>query len=157
MCIRDRAYVQRPRLHLPSDAASPAVQVGQNLLLRPLNGEYALFLTPSSADPHGYQPTAGRLTGVPVGLRRELVCDLLEYMDGLPVLASSALGVGHSLSDIEGAWLGLPYGDPTHPPLAAAVADGVWLLLSGSPADPRRSVDTLGLGLLREWAERVEG
>ncbi|ADY25753.1 FAD dependent oxidoreductase [Deinococcus proteolyticus MRP] len=143
-----RAFVQRPRLRQPSDpAASPLLRAG-DLLLRPLNGEYALYLPPVSADPHGYQPTAGRLTGVQVGLRRELLCSLLPRMDALPVLATAALGVGRSLADVEGAWLGLPHGGPTHAPLAEAVADGVWLLLGGSRT--RGGVDTLGLGLVRE-------
>ncbi|GHG03569.1 hypothetical protein GCM10017783_15040 [Deinococcus piscis] len=141
-----RAYVQRPRLRQPSDSASPLLRAG-DLLLRPLSGEYALYLPPGSADPHGYQPTSGRLTGVQVGLRRELLCRLLPRMDALPVLASEALGVGRSLADIEGAWLGLPYGDPQHPPVAEQVTDGVWLLLGGSAT--RGGVDTLGLGLVR--------
>ncbi|MDO4263384.1 MAG: FAD-dependent oxidoreductase [Deinococcus sp.] len=146
-----RAYMQRPRLRLPSDpATSPLLRAG-NLLLRPLASEYALYLPPSSADPHGYQPTSGRLTGVQVGLRRELLEELLPRMEALPVLASGALGVGRSLADIEGAWLGLPYGDPLHPPLAEQVADGVWLLLSGSAT--RGGVDTLGLGLVRRMVE----
>lgn len=146
-----RAYVQRPRLRQPSDpAASPLLRSGE-LLLRPLSGEYSLYLPPEAADPHGYQPTSGRLTGVQVGLRRELLCSLLPRMEGLPVLASDALGVGRSLADIEGAWLGLPYGNPQHPPLAEQVADGVWLLLGGSAT--RGGVDTLGLGLVRRMVE----
>ncbi|WP_261663489.1 FAD-dependent oxidoreductase [Deinococcus sp. Marseille-Q6407] len=149
-----RAYVQRPRLRQPSDDTSPVLRAG-DLLLRPLTGEYALYLPPTGADPHGYQPTSGRLTGVQVGLRRELLRDLLPRMEALPVLATEALGVGRSLADLESAWLGLPYSDPLHPPVAEQVAEGLWLLLGGSAT--RSGVDTLGLGLVQEMVQQLAG
>ena len=138
----------------PAPAPAPILRAG-DLLLRPLAEGYALYLPPPAADPYGYQPVAGRLSGVPVGLRRELLAGLIDRMDALPVLASEALGVGHSPADLEGAWLGLPHGDPQHPPTAEQVSEHAWLLLGGGRT--RGGVDTLGLGLVRDMVLGLGG
>ncbi|MFC6592350.1 FAD-dependent oxidoreductase [Deinococcus lacus] len=138
-----RAYVQRPRLNAPLTEQSPALRV-PGLLLRPQSGGYTLYPAPRAADPHGYVPVPGRLSGVPVGLRREVLETLLTHMEGLPALASSALEVGRSLSDVPGTWVALPSGQPGHPPVLERLSPSVSLLLGGEQAD------VLGVGVAQQ-------
>ncbi|MDB5046563.1 MAG: FAD-dependent oxidoreductase [Deinococcus sp.] len=147
-----RAYRQTPRLNAPSDLSdlSPVLRVG-GLTLRPQNGGYTLFPQIHHRDPHGYVPTGGRLTGVPVGLRRETLEDLVGLMDNLPVLGTEALETGRSLADVPGAWLALPEGRADAPPVYQRLLPEVALLLGGPLAD------TLGLAVAFDLAAHSAG
>lgn len=145
-----RAYRQFPRLNTPSDDWTPTLRAG-GLTLRPQHGGFTLVPPIHHRDPHGYQPTGGRLTGVPVGVRRETLEDLIRLMAALPPLATGALEVGRSLADVPGAWLALPGGRADTPPLHERLADGLHLLLGGPLAD------TLGLATAYDLAAAVAG
>ncbi|MBZ9714150.1 FAD-dependent oxidoreductase [Deinococcus multiflagellatus] len=143
-----RAYRQTPHLAVPSTAQSPVLRAG-GLTLRPQHGAYTLIPPLHGRDPHGYQPAGGQLTGVPTGLRRETLEDLVALMDALPVLATDALHLGRSLADVPGAWLALPGGRPEGLPTFEVLDEHTWLLLGGPQAD------TLGLHAAQGLAEAV--
>ncbi|MBB5233708.1 hypothetical protein HNQ09_001138 [Deinococcus budaensis] len=145
-----RAYRQFPRLNTPSGDETPVLRAG-GLTLRPLHGGFTVVPPLHHRDPHGYVPTGGRLTGVPVGLRRETLEDLIGLMDALPPLATGALEVGRSLADVPGAWLALPGGRVDAPPTHQPLTDSVHLLLGGPHAD------TLGLAVAYDLAATVAG
>ncbi|GAA5514513.1 hypothetical protein Dcar01_03269 [Deinococcus carri] len=145
-----RAYRQLPRLNAPSTDQTPTLRAG-GLTLRPQHGGFTVVPPIHHRDPHGYQPSGGRVTGVPVGLRRETLEDLIRLMDALPPLATEALEVGHSLADVPGAWLALPGGRADAPPLHQPLTSGVHLLLGGPLAD------TLGLAVAYDLAGAVAG
>lgn len=145
-----RAYRQFPRLNTPSDDWTPTLRAG-GLTLRPQHGGFTVVPPLHHRDPHGYVPTGGRLTGVPVGVRRETLEDLIGLMDALPPLATAALEVGRSLADVPGAWLALPGGRVDAPPTHQRLTDSVHLLLGGPLAD------TLGLAVAYDLAATVAG
>ncbi len=145
-----RAYRQVPRLNVPSDDATPILHAG-GLTLRPQHGGFTLVPAIHHRDPHGYAPTGGRLTGVPTGLRRETLEDLVALMDALPPLGTPALELGRSVSDVPGAWLALPGGRPDGLPRHEQLQEGVHLLLGGPQAD------TLGLAVAYDLAATVAG
>ncbi|OOV14229.1 hypothetical protein BXU09_05600 [Deinococcus sp. LM3] len=129
-----RAYQQTPHLNAPSTPTSPTLHHA-GLTLTPQHGAYTLHPAIHHRDPHGYNPTGGHLTGVPTGLRRETLEDLVALMDALPVLATPALHLGRSLSDIPGSWVALPHGHPHAPPTHEPLDDHTTLLLGGPHAD----------------------
>lgn len=143
-----RAYVQYPRLNLPTSAQTPVLRAGA-LTLRPQNDGLTLIPPIHHRDPQGYQPAGGQLTGVPTGLRREVLEDLVALMDGLPALSSDRLELGRSSADIAGAWVSLPGGQPDTIPTAEQPAPGLFLLLGGPRAD------TLGLATAHALAAEV--
>ncbi|EYB68435.1 FAD dependent oxidoreductase [Deinococcus phoenicis] len=145
-----RAYRQTPRLNTASSDRTPLLRAG-GLTLRPQHGGFTLIPPIHHRDPHGYLPGGGRLTGVPVGVRRETLEDLIRLMDALPPLATEALEVGHSLADVPGAWLALPGGRTETPPVHQRLTDGVHLLLGGPLAD------TLGLAVASDLAAQIAG
>lgn len=145
-----RAYRQTPRLNAPSTDQTPTLRAA-GLTLRPQNGGFTLIPAIHHRDPHGYAPTGGHLTGVPTGLRRETLEDLVALMDALPPLGTEALGLGRSISDVPGAWLALPGGRADGLPLHQALTGGVHLLLGGPHAD------TLGLAVAYDLAAAVVG
>lgn len=145
-----RAYVQYPRLECPSLDTTPVLRVA-GLMLRPQNGGYTLVPPVHHRDPQGYQPAGGHLTGVPTGLRRETLEDLVERMEAVPALATGALVLGRSSADIPGAWVALPGGKVNAAPLHEEALPGVHLLLGGPLAD------TLGLWTAHELARGVAG
>ncbi|GAA0510859.1 FAD-dependent oxidoreductase [Deinococcus depolymerans] len=145
-----RAYRQSPHLNVPSGPDSPTLHHA-GLTLVPRHGAYTLHPRVHHRDPHGYRPTGGHLTGVPTGLRRETLEDLVALMEDLPVLATSQLHLGRSLADIPGAWTALPYGDPLHAPLFEALDPHVTLLLGGPHAD------TLGPQVAQALAQQLAG
>lgn len=145
-----RAYRQTPRLNVPSTDDMPTLRAA-GLTLRPQNGGFTLIPAVHHRDPHGYVPTGGHLTGVPTGLRRETLEDLVALMDALPPLGTEALGLGRSISDIPGAWLALPGGRADGLPLHQTLSGGVHLLLGGPHAD------TLGLAVAHDLAAAVAG
>lgn len=152
-----QAYRQWPRLNLPSTDTSPIVcaqfaakHQRTAITLRPHAGGYTVVTPIHHRDPHGYQPIGGRLSSVPVGLRREVLQDLLLGMEGLPALATEALEVGRSLADIPGAWVALPAGGwPLWEALGESQGAGYSLLLGGEKAD------LVGAGVAREAARDV--
>lgn len=143
-----RAYRQVPRLNVSSDAGSPVLRTS-GLTLRPQAGGFTLVPPIHHRDPHGYMPQGGHLTGVPTGLRRETLEDLVALMDLLPVLATGALELGRSISDVPGAWLALPGGSPRGRPQHQALPGGAHLLLGGPLAD------VLGLSTAYDLAASV--
>lgn len=145
-----RAYRQTPRLNTPSTDGTPILRAG-GLTLRPQHGGFTLIPPIHHRDPHGYLPTGGRLTGVPVGVRRETLEDLIRLMDALPPLGTEALEVGRSLADVPGAWLALPQGRADTLPVHERLTDGAHLLLGGPLAD------TLGLAVAYDLAAEIAG
>jgi glycine/D-amino acid oxidase-like deaminating enzyme len=145
-----RAYRQAPRLEQPAGEAAPTLRVG-GLTLRPQAGGWTLVPAIWHRDPQGYVPVGGLLTGVPTGLRRETLEDLVALMDAVPALAGEGLGLGRSLSDVPGAWLALPHGRPDTPPLCQRL-DGAYTLLLGGPL-----ADVLGLSAAHELAAELAG
>ena len=145
-----RAYRQMPRLNAPSGDTTPTLRAA-GLTLRPQNGGFTLVPAVHHRDPHGYVPTGGRLTGVPTGLRRETLEELVALMDALPPLGTEALGLGRSISDVPGAWLALPGGRADGLPLHQTLATGIHLLLGGPHAD------TLGLAVAHDLAAALAG
>lgn len=141
-----RAYRQLPRLNLPTGDATPIIRAA-GLTLRPHAGGFTLIPPIHHRDPHGYLPTGGRLSGVPVGLRRETLQDVLEALDALPALATEALELGRSVVDVPGAWLALPEGGW---PCYQQLSERHWLLLGGERAD------VVGAGVARELAAAIE-
>ena len=117
----------------------------------PQQGGFTLIPAIHHRDPHGYQPAGGALTGVPTGLRREVLEDFVGLMDALPALAGDALELGRSAADVPGAWVALPHGQPSAAPLHEELAPGLHLLLGGPLAD------TLGLHAAYALAAQVAG
>ncbi|MFC4427713.1 FAD-dependent oxidoreductase [Deinococcus navajonensis] len=145
-----RAYRQAPRLNVPSTRDTPVVRAG-GLTLRAQHGGFTLVPPIHHRDPYGYVPQGGHLTGVPTGLRRETLEDLVALMDAVPVLATEALELGRSLSDVPGAWLALPGGLARGRPLHQPLTEGAWLLLGGPQAD------VLGLSTAYDLAAALTG
>ncbi|GAA4008295.1 FAD-dependent oxidoreductase [Deinococcus rubellus] len=140
-----RAYRQGPRLNLPTSDATPIIRAA-GLTLRPHAGGFTVIPPIHHRDPHGYLPTGGRLSGVPVGLRRETLEDVLSALDALPALGTEALELGRSVSDVPGTWLALPEGGW---PCYQLLSERHWLLLGGERAD------AVGAGVARELAAQV--
>ena len=122
-----RAYRQLPRLNVEASERTPIIRAC-GLTLRPHAGGFTIIPPIHHRDPHGYAPIGGKLSGVPVGLRRETLEDVLAAMEALPALATGALELGRSLVDVPGAWLAMPQGGwPMYQPLT----ERHWLLLGG--------------------------
>ncbi len=132
-------YQQYPRLRLdplPAGAVLPVVRLG-GWRFRPALGGAWLVPPVARPDPAGYLPVGGRLLGVPVGLRRELVEALLDAPELEALVASGRLDLGKSVRSVRGARVGLAQGNlPVARRLAAR-----WWLVAGSSA-----------GLLRDLA-----
>ncbi|WP_425146008.1 FAD-dependent oxidoreductase [Deinococcus sp.] len=126
-----QAYRQSPRLNLPSGPGSRVLRAS-GFILRPHSGGYSVTPPTVHPDPWGYVPSGGRLAGVPVGLRRELIESVLDNLEALPGLGGEGLVVGRSSADIPGAWVALPAGGW---PLSERLDGQHWLLLGGERAD----------------------
>lgn len=127
------AFRQLPRVRLRSAGAEapawPVVELA-GWRLRPAPGGAILVPPPMPPDPAGYRPVGGRLLGVPVGIRRELIERLLDVPELEPLVASGALDLGKSARSVRGAWVSVPAGGG---PVAEALGRG-WWLLAGSQA-----------------------
>lgn len=105
-----QVYRQYPRIEadkrLPLKAGRvdlPIIQAS-GFYIRP-QGEGLLIVPPDlPADPAGYKPIGGKLMGVRVGLRRELLECFLEAMPDLTLLAWESLNLGKSLTNVRGSW-----------------------------------------------------
>lgn len=128
------AYVQYPHLNCPSSDQSP-ILCFPKFSLRPQHGHWIIIPTIQQADPDGYSPIGGRLSGVNTGLRRDLLEELIVSMEAIPALATKHLQIGHSLTDISGAWVSLPKGKTTERPLFEQLDKHLYLLLGGPQAD----------------------
>lgn len=140
-----RAYRQYPRVEadrrLPLAAGRVQLPLlgADGLWLRPQGEGLLLVPPPLPPDPPGYEPTGGRLLGVPVGVRRDLLEALLERQARWKVLAWESLNLGKTVARVRGAWqVAAPR------PRAEALGDGWWLLTGGE------------LGLLADLAAAVE-
>jgi hypothetical protein len=126
------AYRQYPRVRdvpLAMGVTLPVVSLG-NWRFRPAPGGAWLVPPTPAPDPVGYEPAGGRLLGVPVGLRRELVDALLEAPELEALLASGRLELGKSVRAVRGARSSVPAGGL---PVARRVGER-WWLLAGSDA-----------------------
>lgn len=142
-----RAYVQTPRLNLPPAPGLPLLSAAC-LGLRPRDGGFQLLPPTPAPDPGSYEPSGGRLAGVPTGTRRELLDTLLGALPSWPALAAGGLDLGKTVTDVPGAWVALPHGGW---PLAEEAAPGRWLLLGGPQSD------RVGLAVAYELAARIAG
>lgn len=138
-----RVWMQFPPVGAASAPVPPALRHGEWLLM-PSAAGYTVYPPPPGPDPHGYAPTPGRLGGVQVGLRRELLTALVDTMNALPVLASERLNPGKSEHDLPGAAWALPGG--VHGETVWEREGDAFLLLPG------RDVDTVGLAVAHECA-----
>ncbi|AFZ66421.1 FAD-dependent oxidoreductase [Deinococcus peraridilitoris] len=132
VCPHGRAYAQFPRLELPPAAGIPVISRA-GFTVR--SGEGGFRVLPAAApggDPPEYQPCGGRLTGVPVGVRREILDELLLSLPDWPAFEGGALNLGKTVVDVPGGWEARPRGGW---PLWRHVADNVTLLLGGLESD----------------------
>jgi glycine/D-amino acid oxidase-like deaminating enzyme len=137
------AYLQFPRVRFHragTDTPMPVVEVA-GWRFRPAPGGALLVPPAPPADPVGYVPTEGRLLGVPVGLRRELVEALLEEPALGPLLASGHLELGKSVRSVRGVFATVPEGGL---PVARGLSER-WWMLAGS-----------GLGLQHDLAAAAD-
>lgn len=109
-----QVYVQYPRvaydarLPLTEGRVDLPVIAAAGFYLRP-QGDGLLIIPPElPADPEGYTPQGGSLMGVRVGLRRELLEQLLEAAEVLPVLNWPTLNLGKTVDNVRGHWEVLP-------------------------------------------------
>ena len=105
-----RVYQQYPRIEtdprLPLEKGRVRLPVisAHKFTLRP-QGEGLLIVPPArSADPADYTPSGGKLMGVRVGLRREILEQLMAAGEQMPVLTWESLNLGKTLSKVRGAW-----------------------------------------------------
>jgi len=129
----ETVYRQYPRVRLeplPAGVTLPVVSLG-SWRFRPAPGGAWLVPPAAGADPVGYEPVGGRLMGVPVGLRRELVEALLDAPELETLLASGRLDLGKSVRTVRGARSSVSAGGRG---VARRVAER-WWLLAGSGTD----------------------
>ena len=130
------AFLQYPRVRLEArlrgrglpGAPLPAISLA-GWAWRPTSEGALLVAPPPPPDPEGFLPVGGRLLGVPVGLRREMLDRLLAAPALAPLLASGRLELGKSVRGVRGARVSVP-GDGR--PVARRLDDGWWLLAGGS-------------------------
>ena len=119
----------------------------QGFHLRPqANG---LLVVPPSlpADSIGYQPTEGKLMGVQVGLRREIIDSIMENLDSFPCFAWESFNLGKAVRQVRGAWQ-IAYEQPAWHKLKEN--KHVYLLHGG------REAMSLGLATAHELAQSIE-
>jgi glycine/D-amino acid oxidase-like deaminating enzyme len=131
-----RYFAQFPRIDYdPSHSLRPdgtldcpVVSAG-NVTIRPHLDGAIVVPAPLPPDPDGYIPQPGRLTGVNVGLRTELITRFVSQMDAVPALALPTLNLGKASRNLRGAWEALT---PSGRPEFQRVADlDVYALVGG--------------------------
>ncbi|PYE54202.1 NAD(P)/FAD-dependent oxidoreductase [Deinococcus yavapaiensis] len=142
-----RAYVQFPRLELTAPSDFPVLR-RSGFTLRPGEGGLRVLPPVRGADPAGYEPVGGRLVGVPVGVRREVIDDLLVALPDVPAFESDKLDLGKAALDVPGAWEARPIGGW---PVWERVSKNVSLLLGGPEAD------RVGLSVALDFAATLSG
>ena len=126
-------YRQFPRVRWAAPAVAgtairmPVVALGE-WAVRPAPGGALLVPPPGPADPDGYRPTGGRLLGVPVGVRREVIERLLDEPALQPLVASGRLDLGKSVRAVRGARFSAP---PDGRAVVRDLGGGWWLLAGG--------------------------
>jgi glycine/D-amino acid oxidase-like deaminating enzyme len=147
-----KSYNQYPRLE-----ASPQLTLTEGRVALPVvehlgfslrtQGEGVLVVPPPlPPDPEGYQPRGGQLVGVRVGLRRELLEELMERLESMPFLAWETLNLGKTASGVRGAW---DVHTPSGLPEFFEVRPGLYALAGG------REGLTLGLAAALDLAGKV--
>lgn len=115
-----RYFAQFPRIdHVPGDPLRedgvldcPVVSTG-DFTIRPHLDGALIIPSPLPPDPEGYVPAGGRLMGVNVGLRKELLTRLVQRMDAIPAFTLPTLNLGKTAGSLRGAWEALtPSGRP---------------------------------------------
>ncbi|CAN5556438.1 hypothetical protein BH24DEI1_BH24DEI1_04390 [soil metagenome] len=147
-----KSYNQYPRLE-----ASPQLTLTEGRVALPVvehlgfslrtQGEGVMVVPPPlPPDPEGYQPRGGQLVGVRVGLRRELLEELMERLESMPFLAWETLNLGKTASGVRGAW---DVHTPSGLPEFFEVRPGLYALAGG------REGLTLGLAAALDLAGKV--
>lgn len=105
-----KAYRQYLRIEadarLPLENARiklPVIQANE-FVLRPQGEGLLIVPPPLAADPKGYEPTEGNMMGIRVGVRREILEQLIDNVDELPVLSWQSLNLGKTVKKIRGTW-----------------------------------------------------
>ena len=115
-----RYYAQFPRIdHAPGfplrhdgSLDFPVVSTG-DFTVRPHLDGALIIPAPLPPDPDGYTPAGGRLMGVNVGLRKELITRLVDRIESIPAFSLPALNLGKTCGNLRGAWEALtPSGGP---------------------------------------------
>ena len=104
--VRQYPRVLRRAPTLPGLAA-PAIEL-EGWVLRPAPAGWLLVPPVLPPDPAGYEPPAGRLMGVTVGVRRELLELLLSTPVLEPLLASGRLDLGKAPRNVRSARQSVP-------------------------------------------------
>ena len=81
----------------------PVVSAG-DVTIRPHLDGAIVVPAPLPPDPDGYTPQGGRLMGVTVGLRKELVTRFVNQMEAIPALALPSFNLGKAARNLRGAW-----------------------------------------------------
>ncbi|MDQ3398700.1 MAG: FAD-dependent oxidoreductase [Deinococcota bacterium] len=149
------SYMQYPRLQadarLRLEAGRVVMPVVEHwgLSLRPQGEGVLLVPPPLRPDPEGFEPEGGKLAGVPVGLRDELVEALLERLEAFPCLSWASLNLGKTVVNVRGAWdVHTPAGRPEW---LEVTGTDVWALLGG------REGVTLGVAAAYDLAAHLAG
>lgn len=92
------------RLPLKDGRVDMPILQAADFYFRP-QGEGLLVVPVSlAADPKDYVPVEGKMMGVQVGVRRELLEQFIDHADDLPVLAWESLNLGKTLAKVRGTW-----------------------------------------------------
>ncbi len=151
-----RYYAQFPRIdHAPGFALRPdgtldcPVIATTDFAIRPHLDGALVIPSPLPPDPDNYAPAGGRLLGVNVGLRKELITRLVDRMESIPAFALPTLNLGKTCGNLRGAWEPLT---PTGRPEFRRVADLDAYALVGGPHG-----FSLGPAVALELAAQISG
>lgn len=93
-----------PRFHMLNGRVTMPVLDFAGFTLRPQGEGVLVVPSPLPPDPPDYTPTGGRVAGVRVGLRRELLDRLMNASDALLFVAWESLNLGKTVKRVRGAW-----------------------------------------------------
>ena len=151
-----RYYAQFPRidhatdfpLHQDGSLDCPVVSSG-DFTIRPHLDGALVIPSPLPPDPEGYLPGGGRLMGVNVGLRKELITRFVDRMELIPALSLPTLNLGRTSANLRGAWEALT---PSGRPEFTQIADLDVYALVGGP-----NGFSLGAATALELAAQITG